>query len=37
MGALVRKTAQLGEMVEAVFDKAAPAPRWPWLFAEDLL
>jgi len=37
MGALVRKTAQLGEVVEAGFDKALPAPRWPSLFAEDLL
>jgi hypothetical protein len=36
MGALVRRTAQLGEVVEAVFDKAAPGPRWPSLFAEDL-
>ena len=36
MRALVRKTAQLGEVVAAVFDKAPPAPRWPSLFAEDL-
>jgi len=37
MGALVRKTAQLGEVVEVVFDKALPASRWPSFFAEDLL
>jgi hypothetical protein len=65
MRARVRKTAQLGEVVAAVFDKAAhysadpkevsrlatqavalilrpqrrvlPRPRWPSLFAADLL
>ena len=65
MRARVRKTAQLGEVVAAVFDKAAhysadpqevsrlatqavalilrpqrralPHPRWPSLFAADLL